>query len=169
MDNGATEQRRSNGEDQNSVRRSGSVALLLRCLTVASATFVFFGAALAASVLQDHPQSTHRHPEAEKLVNAVPRMPESVKAGGALYAKLCSNCHGPNGLGNGRLAPAMAAYGARPSNLTDNDWQHGSSDGEIFVVIRDGVGPDFHMPKFQGKLSDEEMWHVVNYVRSIAM
>ena len=61
----------------------------------------------------------------------------------------------------------MAAYGGRPSDLTDADWQHGSSDGEIFAVIRDGVGPDFHMPKFEGKLSDEETWHVVNYVRSL--
>ena len=53
----------------------------------------------------------------------------------------------------------MAAYGGRPSNLTDSEWQHGSSDGEIFLVIRDGVGPDFHMPLFKGKLTDEEMWH----------
>jgi putative copper resistance protein D len=141
---------------------------LLRCLTVVSAAFVYFGGALAsAAALQDHPQAPHRHPEAEQLVNAVARSPESVKAGSGIYAKLCSNCHGPNGLGNGRLAAAMAAYGGRPSNLTDSDWQHGSSDGEIFAVIRDGVGPDFHMPKFQGKLSDEEMWHVVNYVRSL--
>jgi mono/diheme cytochrome c family protein len=121
----------------------------------------------SATALQDHPQAPHRHPEAETLVNAAARTPESVKTGGLLYAKSCSSCHGPNGLGNGRLAAAMAAYGGRPSNLTDPDWQHGSSDGEIFVVIRDGVAPDFHMPKFEGKLSDEEMWHVVNYVRSL--
>jgi mono/diheme cytochrome c family protein len=63
----------------------------------------------------------------------------------------------------------MAAYGGRPSNLADGEWQHGSSDGEIFLVIRDGIGPDFHMPKFQGKLSDEEIWQVVNYIRTLAM
>lgn len=126
-------------------------------------------AVASAVALQEHPRDPHRHAEAEKVANAAARTPESVKAGGALYAKLCSNCHGPNGLGNGRLAAAMAAYGGRPSNLTDNEWQHGSSDGEIFAVIRDGVGPDFHMPKYQGKLSDEEMWHLVNYVRTLAM
>lgn len=153
---------------------------MLRCLTVLTAVSVFwtrrlataalFGAAFAsAAALQEHARDPHRHPEAEKLANAVVRTPESVKAGSALYAKFCSNCHGPNGLGNGRLAAAMAAYGGRPSNLTDADWQHGSSDGEIFAVIRDGVGPDFHMPKFEGKLSDEEVWHVVNYVRTLAM
>ena len=27
----------------------------------------------------------------------------------------------------------------KPSNLTDADWKHGSTDGEIFTVIRDGV------------------------------
>jgi len=123
----------------------------------------------SAAALQDHSQAPHRHPEAEKLVNAAAPTPESVKTGGALYAKLCSSCHGPNGLGNGRLAAAMAAYGGRPSNLTDSDWQHGSSDGEIFVVIRDGVGPDFHMPKFEGKLSDEEIWHLVNYIRTLGI
>jgi mono/diheme cytochrome c family protein len=124
-------------------------------------------AATSARALQEHPRAPHRHPEAETLVNAVARTPESVKAGAALYAKQCANCHGPNGLGNGRLAAAMAAYGGRPSNLTDSDWQHGPSDGEIFVVIRDGVGPDFHMPQFKGKLTDEEMWHVVNYIGTL--
>ena len=91
----------------------------------------------------------------------------NLKTGSIVYAKACASCHGPNGLGNGRLAAAMAAYGGRPSNLTDTDWQHGASDGEIFLAIRDGIGPDFHMPLFKGKLTDEEIWHVVNYVRTL--
>jgi mono/diheme cytochrome c family protein len=128
--------------------------------------------ALAASVAadaQEHARTPHRHPEAEKLVNPVARTAESVKAGAAVYAKACANCHGPYGLANTRLAQGMGAYGARPSNLVDAEWIHGSTDGEIFAVIRDGVGPDFHMPKFQGQLSDEELWHLVNYIRSIGI
>ena len=62
---------------------------------------------------------------------------------------------------------AAAAYGARPSNLADPLWRHGGSDGEIFVAIRDGIGPDFAMDAFGGPLADEEIWHVVNYVRSL--
>jgi mono/diheme cytochrome c family protein len=116
---------------------------------------------------QEHARTPHRHPEAEKLVNPVERTPVSIKAGAAVYAKACANCHGPYGLANTRLAVGMAAYGARPANLVDAEWIHGSTDGEIFAVIRDGVGPDFHMPKFEGKLSDEELWHLVNYIRSI--
>lgn len=129
--------------------------------------FVWLLAVIPGATVQEHARTPHRHPEAEKLVNPTPRTPESVKSGAAIYAKACANCHGPNGLANTRLAQGMAAYGARPSNLTDAEWIHGSSDGEIFAVIHDGVGPDFHMPKFEGKLSDEELWHVVNYIRSL--
>ena len=146
-----------------------TIGALLATTVVQALSPAFEPESPSAAALQDHPQAPHRHPEAEKLVNAAARTPESVKAGGVLYAKLCANCHGPNGLGNGRLAAAMAAYGGRPSNLTDSDWQHGSSDGEIFVVIRDGVGPDFHMPKFEGKLSDEEIWQLVNYIRALGI
>jgi mono/diheme cytochrome c family protein len=136
--------------------------------TVISATLgAVVLAAIPAAAVQEHARTPHRHPEAEKLVNPMERTPASIKAGGAVYAKACANCHGPYGLANTKLAQGMAAYGARPSNLTDAEWIHGSTDGEIFAVIRDGVGPDFHMPTFGGTLSDDEMWQLVVYIRSI--
>jgi mono/diheme cytochrome c family protein len=103
------------------------------------------------------------------LVNPVSPGPDSIAKGRDVYLKLCATCHGPYGLGNGRLATGMEAYGARPSNLTDRQWQHGSTDGEIFLTIRDGVGTDFHMPAYVGTLTDEDIWHVVNYVRSLGI
>jgi mono/diheme cytochrome c family protein len=57
----------------------------------------------------------------------------------------------------------------RPSDLTDTTWQHGSSDGEIFAAIRDGIGPKFSMDSYKGKLSEEDIWNVVNYIRSLAV
>jgi hypothetical protein len=33
--------------------------------------------------------------------------------------------------------------------------------------IRDGVAPDFNMVPFKDKLKDDEIWSVVNYIRSI--
>jgi Cytochrome C oxidase, cbb3-type, subunit III len=45
---------------------------------------------------------------------------------------------------------------------------HGSTDGEIFDSIKNGVAPDFNMVPFKDQLKDEEIWNVVNYVRSIA-
>jgi mono/diheme cytochrome c family protein len=107
-------------------------------------------------------------PDPTTLRNPVPSSPESVAAGAQSYAKLCALCHGATGNGDGKLAAATAAYGARPSNLTDDVWDHGSTDGEIFVVIRDGIGPDFNMPGFKGRLQDGEIWNVVNYVRSLS-
>ena len=138
-------------------------------MRIGAAAIVAILFAPAVRALQEHAPTPHRHPDGEALVNPIVKTPESVQTGSAVYAKACANCHGPNGLGNGRLAAAMAAYGGRPSNLTDSEWRHGSSDGEIFLVIRDGVGPEFHMPTYKGKLTDEELWHVVNYIRTLGM
>ena len=52
----------------------------------------------------------------------------------------------------------------KPANLTDADWKHGSSDGEIFVVIRDGV-KNTGMKAFGKKLTTHQIWDVVNYVQ----
>jgi mono/diheme cytochrome c family protein len=49
--------------------------------------------------------------------------------------------------------------------LTDETWDHGSSDGEIFVVIRDGVSSD--MLAYKDKLTEKQIWQVVNYLRSL--
>ena len=114
-----------------------------------------------------HPSEPHAHLGAQALTNPVAPGPESVAAGAATYGRMCATCHGPAGRGDGPLAAATAAYGARPSILTDAAWQHGSTDGEIFVVIRDGIGPDFAMDGFGGRLDEPEMWSLVNYLNSL--
>jgi len=105
--------------------------------------------------------------DAKALRNPVPGTPESIAAGAQSYNKQCALCHGATGAGDGKLAAATSAYGAKPSDLTDDKWNHGSTDGEIFTVIRDGIEPDFNMPGFKGRLSETEIWNVVNYIRSI--
>ena len=57
---------------------------------------------------------------------------------------------------------------AYPSDLTDDQWDFGSSDGEIFSVVKNGTPPDLFMGPWDGRLTDTEMWNVVNYVRSLA-
>ena len=59
----------------------------------------------------------------------------------------------------------MALSGGTPSDLTDDVWDHGSSDGEIFVVIRDGVSSD--MLGYKEKLTEKQIWQVINFIRSI--
>jgi mono/diheme cytochrome c family protein len=102
-------------------------------------------------------------PKAATVKNPVPVTPQSVTTGKSLFGKYCRFCHGEDGKGDGPQAPE----GTHPPNLTDDKWDHGSSDAEIFAVIKDGVGPKYDMKGFNSKLTAQEMWSLVNYIRSI--
>jgi mono/diheme cytochrome c family protein len=101
--------------------------------------------------------------EAASVKNPVPASPESVAAGRQIYQRRCASCHAANGQGG----PGNDLIPAAPS-LVDNQWDHGSTDGEIFSSIKNGVAPDFNMVPFKDTLKDDEIWNVVNYLRSIS-
>ena len=61
----------------------------------------------------------------------------------------------------------MAPKDTHPSYLTDAKWDRGSTDGEIFTVIKEGAGPKFDMKGFKSKMTDQEIWNVVNYLHSL--
>ena len=88
---------------------------------------------------------------------------ESVANGGAVFAKQCASCHGAGGKGDGAVAAKLKS---KPSDLTDAEWKHGPSDGEIFTLIRDGA-KNAGMKAYRGVLTDPQMWDLVNYIRSI--
>ncbi len=102
-------------------------------------------------------------PEAQKLKNPVAASPASIKAGQQLFQKNCRFCHGADAKGDGPMAPE----GTHPANLTDDRWDRGSSDGEIYAVIRDGAGPKFDMKGYKSKMTEQEIWNIVNYLRSL--
>jgi mono/diheme cytochrome c family protein len=93
----------------------------------------------------------------------LPATPKSVAAGASLFRAHCRACHGNDAKGKGPEAPP----GSKPADLTDGTWAHGSTDAEIFEVIRTGVGPKFDMKGFRSRLTTEEMWSLVHYLRSI--
>jgi mono/diheme cytochrome c family protein len=101
------------------------------------------------------------NPEAAKIKNPVATTPESIATGRRTYTRLCARCHGPSGKGDGGGAGA----GGQPADVTDATWDFGASDGEIFTVIRDGTGAD--MESYAERISEDDMWHVINYIRSI--
>jgi mono/diheme cytochrome c family protein len=108
--------------------------------------------------------------EAKAMKNPVPPSPTSVAAGKNVFDKYCAECHGATGNGVGeKTAMLVEAAQAKPSDLTDEKWDHGSTDGEIFVNIRDGVGANGVMKGFNGKpgISDQDMWNLVNYIRTL--
>ena len=124
-----------------------------------------FGLTVTMGARQAHPKEAHQHAEAAKLQNPVAADAASLEAGKKLYTDNCSDCHGETGKGDGAAAPY--AGDPPPSNLADAEWKHGSSDGEIFTVIRDGV-EGTSMKDFVKDMTPTEMWHVVNYVKTFA-
>ena len=102
-------------------------------------------------------------PDPKKMKNPVAASAASVTAGAATFKKYCSFCHGPEAKGEGPLAPKDS----HPPNLTDDTWAHGDTDGEIFLVVQNGLGEKSAMKGFKTKLSDQDMWNVINYVRSL--
>lgn len=117
---------------------------------------------LAAGVATADGQTTPRA-VAAKLKNPVATSPASVASGQQLYQKYCRFCHGATGRADSPAAPKNM----KPSNLADATWDRGSSDGEIFAVIQEGAGPDYKMKGLKGKITDQDTWHLVNFVRSL--
>jgi mono/diheme cytochrome c family protein len=109
-----------------------------------------------------------RGADPKTMKNPTAATPQSIQAGGAIYQKSCAVCHGPMGKGDGAIVASLKPEATKPPNLTDAEWKHGSTDGELFTVIHDGIGPKFEMKGQTGKLSDQDIWNVVNYVKSLS-
>lgn len=128
---------------------------------------VMWGAAAClatAAVLGAAGEQTTPRAAAAKMKNPVAASPASIATGQQLFQKYCRFCHGATGRGDSPSAPKDM----QPSNLADANWTRGGSDGEIFVVIMEGAGPDYKMKGLKGKLADQDAWHLVNYVKSLS-
>ena len=136
----------------------------MRIPTVAL-VMMLFGFAPIVAWQAGHAKEPHQHADAAKLKNPVAADAASVEAGKKVYAAQCADCHGEAGKGDG----PMAAYTGdpAPSNLADAEWKHGSSDGEIYTVIHDGV-EGTAMKDFAKDLKENEIWNVVNYVKTLS-
>ena len=110
-----------------------------------------------------HGDGTHKHPEAAKLKNPVKADAASIAVGKKLYTAQCASCHGESGKGDGK---AGVTLNPKPSDLTDGTWKHGTTDGEIFTLIRDGAAKT-SMRGYGGRMTAQELWSVVNYVRTL--
>ena len=124
--------------------------------------------AAGATVLARPGQQTQ---EPAKLTNPVASTPESLGVGKRAYDTNCAPCHGNTAQGAAKAGIAISIIseqgGKQPPDLTDNQWDHGSSDGEVYTVIKRGVPPTM-MAGWEGRLSDTEIWSIVNYLRALA-
>jgi mono/diheme cytochrome c family protein len=113
----------------------------------------------AAGGPQQKPAAAAKGP----VKNPIPASESSIRAGRAVYAKICRACHGLQGRGDGPTAPP----GSKPANLVDSEWKYGGTDGEIFKTIKEGVKPFDVMEPWGKKISDTDIWNTINYLREL--
>lgn len=98
--------------------------------------------------------------------NPLPATQQAIKAGERLYRSgqvSCATCHGKKGDGKGQLAPQ---FDPRPRNFACAQTVNGIPDGQLFWIILNG-SPGTGMPAHP-KLSEEEAWQLVLYLRQLA-
>jgi mono/diheme cytochrome c family protein len=130
---------------------------------IRGAALILGGLIAAGLTAGARPQTGQGNPEAARAKNPVAPTAGSLGDGKRVYQRYCASCHGSNGEGG----PGNDLIPAAP-DLTDKEWKHGSTDGEIFSVIKNGVPPELNMVPFADQLNDTDIWNVVNYIRSLA-
>jgi cbb3-type cytochrome c oxidase subunit III len=79
---------------------------------------------------------------------------DAAKNGASLFVGMnCDGCHG--GDGTGWVGPSLA----------DGRWRYGGDDAELFMSIF--YGRPKGMPAFGGALSQEAIWTLVSYLKSL--
>jgi mono/diheme cytochrome c family protein len=102
-------------------------------------------------------------PEKSKTVkNPVKSDDANIASGKALYSKHCKSCHGTAGKGDG---PKSKELDTPCGDFTAKEFQ-AQTEGEIFYKVKEGRDD---MPSFKKKIPDDnDIWTLVNYVRSLA-
>lgn len=97
---------------------------------------------------------------------------EAVAQGEHIYAVECASCHGKDlkGEPDWRVTKADGTLPAPPHDDSGHTWHH--ADSLLFEYTKFGgqaiAPPDFKsaMPAFQDKLTDEEIWAVLSFIKS---
>lgn len=85
---------------------------------------------------------------------------DAAKYGQYFYGQVCADCHGKEGLGNGPLARLK---GKQATNLA-SEMVQANTDGELFYKVSN---PRLPHPKLQARLTDEQRWYIVSYLRTM--
>ncbi|MBI5052678.1 MAG: FixH family protein, partial [Chloroflexi bacterium] len=97
-------------------------------------------------------------------VNPIPPNADSVAIGKELYEKNCVACHGATGKGDGAIGLTL---NPRPADLSLHAVPGVHPDGQLYDWVTNGFAGTA-MPTFRQNLSDDQRWHLVNYIRALA-
>jgi outer membrane protein OmpA-like peptidoglycan-associated protein len=96
--------------------------------------------------------------------NPFPATKGGVAKGKDLYNINCAICHGEKGDGNGYIwRDGEGPYPNKPANFLETEMA-GSSEGRYYHAIMRGKGV---MGAYADKLSFEERWNVIHYIRTL--
>jgi cytochrome c6 len=84
-------------------------------------------------------------------------LPAAADDAAALYKSKCQVCHGADGKGS----PTGVKMGAKDFHSPEVAKQ---TDAELIKVTKEGKGK---MPKYDGKLTDDQIKELVKYIRSL--
>jgi len=119
-------------------------------------------AAIVYSAFNNAPWSWPVPEEAKQLKNPLHPTAPALKLARELYVDKCAHCHGDTGKGDGRDA---SRYDPAPMDFTDAKRMSQATDGELFYKISEGKKP---MPVFKNKLTEDQRWELVLFIRSFA-
>ena len=95
--------------------------------------------------------------------NPTPDDEETIRRGAEHFQHHCQICHGLDGQNTGvpfadKMSPAVA-------NLASQRVQE-YSDGQLKWIVENGIRYT-GMPSWKGVIEDQEMWHIVRYLRQL--
>ena len=99
------------------------------------------------------------------VVNPIAPNADSIATGEELYTRNCVPCHGLTGKGDG---PVGLTLNPPPADLIIHTIPGVHPDGQLYLWISDGFAGASAMPAFRTILTDDERWHLVNYIRTFA-
>jgi mono/diheme cytochrome c family protein len=142
--------------------RAHLAALLLAPAALTLTTVIAARADVGAEVLQSHSSGWHIPQDAADEKSPLAESPELVAKGKKIFESKCRRCHGSTGVGNGPDADPDHP----PGDLTDGRRASRNPDGVMFYKIWNGRS-DPKMPAFKTDISREDVWTVIQYLKTL--
>lgn len=139
--------------------------LLVVIMMIVTAVLIACGGAPATTEPPAQLDRPTPPPQYQDLSNPFASDPGAPAQGEEIFTANCASCHGENARGEG---PAAAALDPQPANLAEN--QTAMSDSYMFWRISEGGAMDpfnSQMPAWQGTLSEDQIWQVIAYLRTL--